>query len=172
MPAKARWLLRVPHILETLRAVETAWLDRECIERIFDLRRRRAVQLLHVFGGFQAGKTFLVERERVVRRLEAILEGEEFRWEKQRRVRLSDALTEARRYSQAAQVTIATGPEPAAPALPAGVRIEPGRVVVEFSNVEDLLAKFYAVAQAAAGDFAAFHDAVTRAAPPDILQHK
>ena len=165
MPAKSRWLLHVPEILETLRAVDAPWIDRDSIERAFGVRRRRAIQLLHGFGGFQVGKTFLVERARVIRQLESVAAGDPFHWERRRRVRLSEALTAAQRYVQAAQVTIAPPAAPPGPELPEGVRLEPGRVVVEFRDVHDLLAKFYAVAQTAAGDFAAFQAAVVKAQP-------
>jgi hypothetical protein len=164
--------MRVPEILETLRAIPTPWIDRDGIERAFGLRRRRSIQLLNAFGGFQVGRTFLVDRAAVIGRLEAIAAGEEFHWERRRREKLSDALTEAQRYQRASRVNIAPRPAPVSPALPAGVRLEPGRVVVEFRDVQDLLAKFYAVAQAAARDFQAFQEAVASAsAPRDILRH-
>ena len=41
MPAKAQWLLRVPEILEELRALDVPVVDRAVCERLFRLRRRR-----------------------------------------------------------------------------------------------------------------------------------
>lgn len=55
MPAKPRWWLRIPEILPAIENLDAPWLDRAAIEQVFGLRRRRAIELLHVFGGFQVG---------------------------------------------------------------------------------------------------------------------
>ena len=60
MPAKPEWLLRLPEIRAELEHLEVSVVDRAMIERIFGLKRRRAIELLHQFGGYQAGRTFLV----------------------------------------------------------------------------------------------------------------
>jgi hypothetical protein len=62
MPIKKTWLLRLPEIRAELTAMEVPVVDRAVFERVFGVRRRRAIQLLHHFGGFQAGRTFLVDR--------------------------------------------------------------------------------------------------------------
>ena len=58
MPAKAQWLLQIPEIVSLLETFEVPVVDRAIIERLFGLRRRRAIELLHRFGGYQAGRTF------------------------------------------------------------------------------------------------------------------
>jgi hypothetical protein len=163
MPAKPRWWIRIPEILPAIENLEAPWLDRAAIEQVFGLRRRRAIELLHTFGGFQVGRMFLVDRQEVLDQLQAISRGEEFRWERKRRRRLSEALSEARQYSQAARVKIPVI-QPS-PSLPAGVNIEPGRMVIEFQSVEDLLSKFYAVVQAAARDYVYFQHIIQNAGP-------
>jgi hypothetical protein len=64
MPIKKTWLLRLPEIRAELTAIEVPVVDRAVFERVFGVRRRRAIQLLHHFGGFQAGRTFLVDHRR------------------------------------------------------------------------------------------------------------
>lgn len=169
MPAKPRWWLRIPEILPALENLDAPWLDRAAIEQVFGLRRRRAIELLHVFGGFQVGRMFLVDRQKVLDQLHGNSRGEEFRWERKRRRRLSEALSEARQYSQAARVKIPVL-EPS-PGLPAGVNIEPGRMVIEFQSVEDLLAKCYAMVQVAACDYVYFQQIIQGSAHPFITRY-
>ena len=159
MPAKPRWWLQITQILECLETLGTSWLDRSAIERIFGVRRRRAIELLNAFGGFQTGRTFLIERETLIRQLKAIRQGRDFDWERRRRRRrLSEALTEARRENQARQILIPILPP--SPALPEGVRVAPGSMIIEYRGVQELLARLYAISQTAARDFAAFQEAV------------
>ena len=72
MPAKPEWLLRLPDIRAELEHLDVPVVDRAGIERIFGLKRRRAIELLHQFGGYQAGRTFLVERRGLLQALEAL----------------------------------------------------------------------------------------------------
>src|SRR5689334_12786005 len=57
MPAKPAWLLHLSEIIEQLEAFDVPVVDRGIVERVFGLRRRRAIELLHRFGGYQAGRT-------------------------------------------------------------------------------------------------------------------
>ncbi len=160
MPAQPRWLLHLPEIIENLCALEAPVVDRAAVETLFGLRRRQAINLMHSFGGYEIGKTALIERCVLITRLREIAAGERFRFEQRRRERLARRLDELRRYRQAAAVTIRAEP-PAAPdpGLPPGVRLEAGRLIIDFGSVEDLLAKLYGIAQAAAQDFTHFETA-------------
>ena len=66
MPAKPAWLLHIPEIVTMLESFEVPVVDRASIERLFGLRRRRAIELLHHFGGYQAGRTFLIDRRSLI----------------------------------------------------------------------------------------------------------
>ncbi len=88
MPPQPQWLLRVPEILEDLKALEIPVLDRASVERLFALKRWQAVQLLHHFGGYQVGRTFLVDRQKLIQQLAQIHAGEAFTYEQQRRERV------------------------------------------------------------------------------------
>jgi hypothetical protein len=160
MPAKPRWWLQIPEILQALETLQTPWLDRETLEQIFGLRRRRAIELLHAFGGFQVGRTFLADRQAMIEQLRAIQSGEDFQWEHKRRRRISEVLSEARQYTQATRIAIPVIAGAPSPALPPGVHFQDGRMTIEYRDVMDLLAKFYALSQAAARDFAGFRSAV------------
>ena len=50
MPAKAAWLQRIPEIIEVLDAWSVPVIDRATCEKLFCVRRRRAIALLQYFG--------------------------------------------------------------------------------------------------------------------------
>jgi hypothetical protein len=80
MPAKPSWILQLPRIQDELEALHLPVADRACFERIFGVRRRRAIQLMHQFGGYQSGRTFFVERVKLLRSLRRIAGGD-YEWE-------------------------------------------------------------------------------------------
>src|ERR1039458_9563202 len=106
MPAKAQWLLQIPEIVSLLETFDVPVVDRAIIERLFGLRRRRAIELLHRFGGYQAGRTFLVDRRLLIEHLGRLPGGEEFQRESRRKERLGDTVDQLRRQQTAARVKI------------------------------------------------------------------
>jgi hypothetical protein len=159
MPAKAQWLLRVPEILEELRALDVPVVDRAVCERLFRLRRRRAIDLLRCFGGYQAGRTFLIDRPKLVAQLEQIRDSSDFKMEWRRKERLADRLEAMRRLQAGARVAIPVEAEAMSqrwPDLPAGVGLSPGVLHIQFQSSEELLSKLFALAQAIANDYEGF----------------
>ena len=159
MPAKAQWLLRIPEILEELRALEVPVVDRAVCEGLFRLRRLRAIDLLRWFGGYQAGRTFLIDRPKLVAQLEQIRDSADFKMEWQRKERLGERLAKMRRLQAGARVAIPVKPEVMSqrwPDLPAGVGLSPGELHIQFQSSEELLSKLFALAQAIANDYAGF----------------
>jgi hypothetical protein len=159
MPAKAAWLLKIPEIVAMLESFDVPVIDRATIERLFGLRRRQAIELLHRLGGFQAGHTFLVDRHVLIENLRRIAAGEEFERETRRKERLDGTIDRLRRYRTAARVRI---PVPAdvfdrkVADLPTGVAIAAGHLHIAFSGTEDLLVKLFELAQAASNDYDRF----------------
>lgn len=47
-------------------------------EKAFEVSRRRAIQLMRSFGGYQVGKTFIVERAALIAKLEAMRQSQVF----------------------------------------------------------------------------------------------
>ena len=165
MPPQPQWLLRVPEILEDLKALEIPVLDRASVERLFALKRWQAVQLLHRFGGYQVGRTFLVDRQKLIQQLAQIHAGEAFTYEQRRRERVIVELEKALKLRRAAAVKIPVRPDASyeIEGLPEAVRFQPGQLTVEFNGAEDLLSKLFELAQTAADDFERFKAAVERA---------
>src|SRR5208282_4474250 len=101
----------VPEILAELSALDVPVVDRAVCERLFGLRRRRAIDLIRCFGGYQAGRTFLLDRPMLVARLEQIRDSPDFQLEWRRKERLSEKLDAMRRLQTASRVAIAVQPE-------------------------------------------------------------
>src|SRR5450759_3473193 len=98
MPTKPEWLLRLPDIRAELEHLDVPVVDRSGIERIFGLRRRRAIELMHEFGGYQAGRRFLLDPARLLGALPLLVPGEDFTAEKRRRERLGYVVDASREH--------------------------------------------------------------------------
>lgn len=167
MPAKPRWLIRIPEIVERLNALTCPVIDRQAVEDLFGVRRRQAIHLLNRFGGFQLGRTYAVDRSYLIRQLERMRQDPDWWREAARRRRFARTLSELHSASRAMQITLP--PEAAMPphepsGFPPGVYVECGELRVPFNSALELLGKLYAVAQAAAEDLDAFQTALDRAA--------
>src|SRR5438309_5948478 len=161
MPAKAEWLLRLPEILVALRVIDIPVVDRAAIERLFGFRRRRAIQFMHQLDGYQAGHSFLVDRLRLIAQLEVLQNGDGFHRESRRRMKLEETVERARRHAAATRVKIPVEPGvwgARIHALPAGIRLEPGSLRVEFRDPQELLQQLFALSQATANDFEQFEE--------------
>ena len=161
MPAKAPWLLTISAILEHLEAFESPVLDRASMERLFGLRRRRAIELMHSFGGYQAGRTFLIDRRQLIERLRGLAEGQEFQAEVRRKERLAEKIDLLRRQHAGASVRIAVAPDAwnrRMEGLAPGIELQPGHLHVQFVGAEDLLTKLFELSQAASNDFDRFRE--------------
>ena len=159
MPAKPEWLLRLPEIRTELEHLGVPVVDRAGLERIFGLRRRRAIELLHQFGGYQAGRAFLVDRARLLEALRSLESGEDYTAEKRRRERLRDVVEASRDHLISTQVRIpvrAAAMRPSLDRLAPGVLLMPGMLSVEFRHPVELLEKLYWLAQAISHDFERF----------------
>jgi len=150
---------RVPEILEELSHLEVPVVDRAVFERLFGVRRRRAVQLMHFFGGYVVGRTFVIDRGALMRQLEPIQAGADFVMEQRRRQRLEEHLEKLRKCRAAAKVTLSVAPDARNRPfcdLPEGIELYAGMLRIEFCKAEELLGRLFELSQAAANDYEAF----------------
>ena len=161
MPAKPEWLLRLPEIRAELEHLDVPVVDRAGVERIFGLKRRRAIELLHQFGGYQAGRTFLMDRARLLEALQSLESGEDYTAEKRRRERLGDVVEASREHLISTRVRIpvrAAAARASLDRLAPGVLLMPGMLSIEFRHPIELLEKLYELAQAISHDFDKFEE--------------
>ena len=160
MPAKPTWLLKLPKIRDELAKLKVPVVDRACFERVFGVRRRRAIQLMHRFGGFQSGRTFLIDRGALLEALARLSRGD-YEYELERRMRLVAELEKARKLAPGRKVKV---PVPASVMehkladLPGGIHLEPGELRIEFHGTEDLLRQMFELSQAILNDYKKFEE--------------
>ena len=148
MPAKARWLIQIPEIIEKLSCLDLPVIDRAICERVFEVGRRQAIYLIG--------------------QLKCMAEGEEIDRERRRKRKLADELRKLERYRSAAAVQIAVKPETFSrkfPDMPEGVVLSGGQLIVQYTAAEQLLESLYGIAQAAANDLESFRSTVDAAVP-------
>src|SRR4051794_29857373 len=176
MPAKPRWWRHIAEIRSMLNDVRLPVIDRASMERLFGLERRQAIELMHRFGGYQAGRTFLIGREQLIEGLDSIAADGQYQQEAARRERLVASLDGLRRTRETEAVRIPVSREvfdSRIKSLGDDVQLRAGRLAIMFAGPEDLLRKLFALAQAVANDYAAFEEAATGAggqagSPPEI----
>ena len=169
MPRKAEWTEGLPSALEELRRFPAAVIDRAILEKVLRIGRRTAIRLMNRFGGFQSGKTFLIDREKLIAKLEEVARSEDVTAESDRRARLSDELEKSRRLAPGRKVRIDTAADVRdrqMKDLPAGIHLQPGELRIEFFGAEDLLRHLYELSQAMVNDFGRFQAAVEDSAGP------
>jgi hypothetical protein len=169
MAATPSWMLQIPDIIADLNHLSAPVVDRAMFEKLFGVKRRRAIDLMQRFGGFRSGNTVLVERLALIAGLEHLLHGPDYDREYARKQRLVEELDVLERNRAAARIKLRVSADVrdrTAYDLPPGISLEPGRLVVEFSAAEELFGKLFELAQAAANDFDGVCNAVTLSAPP------
>lgn len=159
MPAGPQWFLRLSEIVADLKRLSAPVVDRAVFESVFRVGRRRAIQLMHHFGGYQVGRTFIVDRSALVAELEAKCASEAFEYERRRKERLTDELERTRRSlpGRQVQITVASDVRSRLIAdLPPGITLHPGELRIEFFGTEDLLRHLFELSQAILNDYKQF----------------
>lgn len=160
MPRKPEWLQNVTSAIQQLHDFPAPVVDRATLEKLLHVRRREAIRLMHRFSGYQAGRTFLVDRLDLVKQLEAIERGETYQVEFRRRQRLETSLRPRK--------TIPVSPdvwERKLAELPSGVRFAPGVLEIEFQSAEQLLERLFEFARAIHNDQEQFEAIISRFVP-------
>ena len=166
MPAKPTWYRRLPSILASLREHPRPYVDRATIEFLLGVSRRRAQQIMAPCITDRVGSNGLADRDALIARLQRIAEGDEAFHEIQRRRKLAGLIDQLRRERVASPQLLVEAPVEVINRelqdLPEGLRLEPGRIVVEFGNPHEGLEKLLALAMAISNDFARFENSVSR----------
>ncbi len=168
LPSQPTWFHRLPEILDELRILEAAYLDRLAVEKLFGVAERRARQLMAGLPGLLVGNAFAVERLALIARFEQVAAGDAWRHEVSRRTRLTERLGDIRQQAAARRVRIpaaANVRERRLGDLPVDISLRPGELRIEFFGAEDLAAKLFELSQAMANDWPAFSRAVEEDIP-------
>jgi hypothetical protein len=152
MPDQPTWIHRLPEILAWLDSSEAPpFLHRGLVEGIFQLRRRQSLRLMEKAGGYQAGRTYLIDRGQLAQFLRQRDTGA-IEHAAQRKVRLEDKIDESRRQVEAKRLRVRVDPDldtrgVSATALPAGIEsMGQDCIQIRFFGAEDLISKVAALA--------------------------
>ena len=164
MPAKPAWYRNLDHIVTELRKHPYPYVDRALLEFLLRVSRRRAQQIMAPCVTLRVGASGLADRDALIARLQSIVEGDEGSYEIQRRRKVAKLIGNLRQERidrpqllvEAPAVVINQEFEN----LPAGVRLERGRITVEFDKPHQALEKLLALAMAISNDFERFEQIV------------
>jgi len=163
MARHPNWFERFDAILDVARQPDLDRLGRKEIEAVFACGERDGIRLLHKFGAKKVADALSLPRNALLIQLEAIRSGAAYaaflRQRRQVAQNLSIARAEnvARRRRIPGSADFQAGKSLAD--LPAGVRLEPGRIVCEFAYPEHFWAMIDTLADIAAQDPEAFENA-------------
>jgi hypothetical protein len=160
VPAKPIWFSNIDRIIHDLEALPRPFVDRSTVEFLLGVGRRRAQQIMAPCIVDRIGSNGLADRDRLITRLRAVAAGEDRYYEVQRRRKVADTLAELRkRYLEQPRLLVEAPVQVLRQEfenLPPGVRLEPGRITVEFAHPREALEKLLALAMAIGNDFARF----------------
>lgn len=160
MPAKPVWYRKLPYILEALRRHPHPYVDRATLEFILGVGRRRAQQILAPCVTDRVGTNGLADRDALLTRLERIAAGDDAFYEIERRHKVASFIGELRRQRLEKPQLLVEAPVQVVhqgfETLPPGVRLEPGRITIEFGAPQEALEKLLALAMAISNDFDRF----------------
>jgi hypothetical protein len=150
-------------IIAELERLDVAVVDRAIFEKVFTVGRRRAIQLMHQFDGQQVGRTFIIDRRRLLDRLSAARSDASFDYEQTRRLKVVEELDRLRKLSPGRGVRIPVQPnvrDQRLADLPPGIHLRPGELRMEFSGTEDLLRQLFELSQAILNDYRRFEEII------------
>lgn len=114
---------------------------------------------MHHFGGFQAGRTFLIDRGSLLLKLQQIEERGEFGLERARKERLGAELERAQKLLPGRQVKIPVEAGMLSRRmidLPEGIVVTTGHLHINFRTTEELLQRLFELSQAILNDYDKF----------------
>ena len=167
MPAKPVWYRNLSYIIGELQRHPLPYVDRATVEFLLGVSRRRAQQIMApCVLERRAGVNGLADRDALITRLERIAEGDEGAYEIDRRRKVAKLIEQLRQQWITQPQLLVEAPTAVVNQefenLPAGVRLEPGRITVEFVEPQQGLEKLLALAMAISNDFDLFDRCVTR----------
>ena len=171
MPDKPAWYDRLDQLESRLRTLPSPWVDRQTIEALLGVGRRRAQQILQPLVRHTIGKNGLALKEDVISYLKQLAQGDTASYERRRRERLAEMLAAWKRDAPPQPQVLVEAPDAIVnqelDALPSGVRLAPGRIVIEsFTTPDEAKQKLLALIMAMGNDPDEFDRRITQSPTP------
>lgn len=157
MPDKPVWYRRLEEAEQQLSALSTPWVDRQTIESVLGVGRRRAQQILRPLVRHTVGRNGLARKEDVVLYLRQLAHGDPVSFERRRRERFAELISNWHRELQTQPRVLVEAPTAIVnqelASLPSGVHLTPGRIVIEgFRNPDEARQRLLALILAIGND--------------------
>jgi hypothetical protein len=160
MPAKPAWLSRINDVILHLESLPRPFVDRPTVEFLLAVGPRRAQQIMAPCVSDHIGSSGLADRHALISHLRHLANGEDGVYELQRRRKVATLLAQLRQQRLEQPRLLVEAPLQVVSQeftnLPAGVRLEPGRITVDFDQPQQALEKLLALAMAISNDFDRF----------------
>ena len=140
MPKPSDWTPLIPHALLQLKSMRSKVVDRKTLEQLLKIHRRTAIRLMHQLGGERAGKIFLVDRDCLIRELEAFLPSDSPQYPPRVSSQVRRLHTEAEQFRFP---DVRTWERRRLDQLPATIQVTPGKVMLEAHNLRDLCSQLW-----------------------------
>ena len=164
------WFERLDAILDITRQTPLECLGRKEMKAVFACSERDSIRLLHKFGAREIADALSLPRASLLTQLDALRSGTAYSAFLRQRQQVAQHLAVAHAENVARRRRIPGSaefqPGKSLADLPAGVLLEPGRIVCEFAYPEDFWAMIDALADIAAQDPDAFENATLLKDPP------
>lgn len=152
------WIHRIPEMIESLALLDREWIDRELVERIFDLRKTAAFHLLRRMGAQRCGNSLGISRSKLMARLREAHENRDWHWELERRQRIRRHVDQLRPALKKSTVPVTRELREqmeavAISGLPESIRFEPGRLTITCRDLEHLMEQLVLVARSLDTDY-------------------
>jgi hypothetical protein len=166
MPPKPAWYSKINGVIRELQDLPQPFVDRAMVEFLLGVRRRRAQQIMAPCITQRVGTNGLADRDALIAHLRRLVQGDDGHYELQRRRKVAAILAQLQKERLERPQLLVEAPVQVVAQelenLPEGVRLEPGRITVEFDEAKQALEKLLALAMAISNDFDRFEQQVRR----------
>lgn len=146
-----------------METTENPWIDRQALQTLLGVGRRRAQQLMQPLASQVIGRNLLVGRERFREFLLATAAGQPAGLDHQRRLRFAHQIDQWARTPRLPVEAPARIIHQQLASLPPGIELAPSRITITFTNSHDAMEKMLALALAISNDLDGFENATTSA---------
>jgi hypothetical protein len=160
VPAQPAWFSRLDAIIRELRLLPLPFVDRTTVESLLGVGPRRAQQIMAPCITERVGTSGVADRDALIEHLQRLGRSEGVFYELQRRRKVATVLERMREERLLRPQLLVEAPvrvvDQELENLPAGVRLEGGRITVDFDDPQQALEKLLALAMAISNDFDRF----------------
>ena len=159
MPAKPKWLMKVPDAVRQLESLDRDIITRSDVQTLLDIGKSRANTLMLRFGAERTSHLLTIPRRKLLDVLKKQGRSREFLQEEARQEKLHKALHRARVKAVRFKFPIETTGSRLRN-LPEGVTVGGTRITVDYTHPKQALQRLMALAHALGNDYERFETLV------------